>query len=275
MVEVIVAAMIGLSVLAVTGMGMRLMITSSTSAEARERADSHVTRISDALTEDLRGARARDRSGIDAPTPAELSDRLVHGLQLQRRLNNGNGGGGCRSVAQTNTCLDVRDITVATSTRLVFQADAISDPTVADDRPECIEYRLVDPTPGTWAVTRTVRAYSHECGDANAAVLQRDELVGPVNVSDAARPSPLFRFDTRYNTTPAALRGQCVTARVPVATGGALTQRQVNGIRTIILPRVDAAIQRGRRASPSEGSAAATVRSRVSYDYAIATGCAA
>jgi hypothetical protein len=212
--------------------------------------------IVDSLVVDLRNARARDRAGADAPSHLILRNALQDGEVLK---------------AADGRELDLEDIARANPTNLTFQADVVTDPLSApgDGLPECVYYDVEHPTSNTWTVVRTVTQWRSGCPGPPTNVIDRADLVGPVDVARTglAAPSasdPLFRY-RYYDRQPG---GGC-----PYARSANPNAQQRNGIVEVTVPSFVTRDSQGVSVGENESRMSVAIASRQADDYRNAIGC--
>lgn len=243
LVELLVASIIGLVVVAVTLTMLVGGVKGSQRASAARTAQVEANRVLDELGTDLRAAAAPERLDVNE---ASTRSRLLAGLA---------------SISANNTAFE--DIARATPTMLAFRADAIAEPASAPRKIECVQWSVENG--GEFNVLmRRVWANSSPCPGTGASTQRQVTRLYKTNVV-----LPVFRY-TVAQPVPGASDPVCQ----PV------TQQSVNGAsqRTrIVGVQVNLrGVARDSQATANlDTSGTIDVWSRLTADYQYAIGCAA
>lgn len=218
-------------------------------AKAQSDGMAQAAEAADRFGTDLRVARSAGRSG-PIISPSELQDAI-------------DTNGDVTDIA-TGQPLDWRDITKATGSEIVFQADVIDEAGVGA-RPECVRWYVA--TSGGWSLRRQVRSYTPQCG-GSGTLLEDDAMTSPNSSTPApgAGGSPnLFTYVT--SNTAGTNCSSSALASAPTAI-------QRNRVVSVRINFTSLATQRDASANAALLDEI-SIRSRTASDYQFGLRCGA
>lgn len=279
--EMIVAMVLGTMALTTTSTIFVTLMQGSSKASATVRASQRSADTIDQFGTDLRSARSPDRSPANIANNDSLRSWLLGTTQLPT--------------------LDLLDISYADANQIWFRSDVVPEANNAVPAAECVGYhldsqgRLLRSVYSDWRAcpgnTGTncilLGPGSSSCALANNGNTNNNTNINTVNTAGLGspieeivlienppandRPANIFRYTLLQNTQPTKPQidpNDC--RRVVTNNPGA------NGVNNVLMATIDlrSYIVRGDSVGESSVRGSVTLRSRLSYDYQYALGCA-